>query len=148
MMLARAAAISSSFTNRTAAGIHGVRIGQGCGRGDIVVIATATFPAREVDAAADLHRWHLGAMGMLFRSVSPSPPSTLSTNVGGGGKRAMRESAAPPEPTLFYTNAGTGLFVIMTMPDSKLDDLLWYAMPIVLRVASVALSPICSAIIL
>ena len=50
-----------------------------------VVVAAAAFPAREVDAAADLHRWHLGAMGMLFRSVSSSPPLTSSANIGGGG---------------------------------------------------------------
>jgi hypothetical protein len=69
MMLARAAAISS---------------GQGRGRGDVEVVAAAAFPAREVDAAADLHRWHLGAMRMLFRSVSSSLPSTSSANVGEG----------------------------------------------------------------
>ena len=40
-----------------------------------------------------------------------------------------RESAAPPPWTLSYTNTGAGLFVIITTPDSKLDDLLWYAMP-------------------
>ena len=79
---------------------------------------------------------HLGAMGMLFQSVSSSPPSTSSTNVGGGGRRATRELAAPPPPTLFYTNVGAGLFnVIMTTPDSKLDDLLWYAMPNLVRLA-------------
>ncbi len=43
----------------------------------------------------------------------------------GGGQRATRESAAPPPPTLSYTNMGAGLFgVIMTMPDSKLNNLL------------------------
>jgi hypothetical protein len=30
---------------------------------------------------------------------------------------------------------GVGLFVIMTTPDSKLDDLLWYAMPNLVRLA-------------
>ncbi len=74
MMLARATAISSSFTNCAVAGIRGIRIGRGRGRGKVVVVAAATFPAREVDAARDLHRWHLGAMGMLFRSVSSPPP--------------------------------------------------------------------------
>ena len=85
MMLARAAAISSSFTNRAVAGIRGVHIGRGRGHGDVVVAVAAAFPTQEVDAAADLHRWHLGAMGMLFWSVSSSPPSTSSANVGGGG---------------------------------------------------------------
>ena len=47
----------------------------------------------------------------------------------------MRESAAPPPPTLSYTNAGAGLFVIMTTPDRKLNDLLWYAMPNLVRLA-------------
>ena len=85
MMLARAAAISSSFTNRTVTGICGVRIGRGRGRGNVIVVAAAAFSAWEVDAAADLHHWHLGAMGMLFRSVSSSPPLTSSANVSGGG---------------------------------------------------------------
>jgi hypothetical protein len=58
----------------------------------------------------------------------PSPLSTSSTNFRGGGQRATRESAAPLPLKLFYTNAG--LFgVIITVLDSKLDDLLWYAMP-------------------
>ena len=44
--------------------------------------------------------------------------------------------AAPPPPTLSYTNADVGLFgVIMTKPDSKLDDLLWYPMPNLVRLA-------------
>ncbi len=50
-------AILSSFTNRAVAGIRGVHIGQGHGRGDVIVIAVAPFPAREVDVVADLHRW-------------------------------------------------------------------------------------------
>ncbi len=44
--------------------------------------------------------------------------------------------AAPPPPTLSFTNAGAGLFgVIMTTPDSKLDDLLWYPMPNLVHLA-------------
>ena len=44
--------------------------------------------------------------------------------------------AAPPPPTLSFTNAGVGLFgVIMTTPDSKLDDLLWYPMPNLVHLA-------------
>ena len=85
MMLTRDPAISSSFTNHAAAGIRGVRIGQDRGGGDVIVVAAAVFPVWEVDAAADLHRWHLSAMGRLFRSVSSSPPSTASANVGGVG---------------------------------------------------------------
>jgi hypothetical protein len=46
----------------------------------------------------------------------------------------MRESAGPPLPTLSYTNVG--LFgMIMTTLDSKLDDLLWYAMPNLVHLA-------------
>ena len=41
---------------------------------------------------------------------------------------------APPPLNLSYTN--TGLFgVIMTAPDSKLNGLLWYAMPSLVRLA-------------
>jgi hypothetical protein len=97
MMLACTAVISSSFTNWSVAGICGVRIGQGCGRSNVIVVVATPFPVQEVNAAADLHRWHLGAMGMLFWSVSSSPPLTL----------LMRESAAPtPPPTLSYTKVG------------------------------------------
>ena len=40
----------------------------------------------------------------------------------------MRESVAPPPLTLSYIKVG--LFgVIMTMPDRKLGNLLWYVMP-------------------
>ena len=85
MMLARNPAISSSFTNCAVDRIRGVCIGQGRGRGDVIVVTAAAFPLREVDMAADLHCWHLSAMGMLFQSVSSSPPLTSSANIGGGG---------------------------------------------------------------
>ena len=46
----------------------------------------------------------------------------------------MRELAAPPPLTLSFTNVG--LFgMIMTTPDSKLDNLLWYIMPNLIRLA-------------
>ena len=84
-MLAHATAISSSLANCAVSGFRGVCISRGHGRKDVIVIAAATFPAREVNAAADLHHWHWGAMGMLFRSVSFPPPSMLSANISGGG---------------------------------------------------------------
>ena len=91
-------------------------------------------PHRKLTFAADLHRWHHDAMGMLFRSISSSPPLMLSVNVSGVGQQVTRESAAQSLLTLSYMNAG--LFgMIMTAPDRKLDNLLWYAMPNLLRLA-------------
>ena len=69
-----------------------------------VVVAAAAFSTQEVNAVADLPRWHCGAMGMLFRSVSSPPPQCRPPTLA---RRAMttRGSAAPPPPTLSYTNA-------------------------------------------
>jgi hypothetical protein len=80
MMLAHAATISSSFTNHAVAGIRGVRIGRGRGRGDIIVIATAAFPF----AGSRRGGGFSALWGCCSSPYPPPPPQRCPPTLAGG----------------------------------------------------------------